>query len=48
MIDDNVESYFHTYDAGNKKEFVPDEVIVDMGTTIPVSEIILHTTSGYV
>ena len=40
MIDDNVESYFHTYDAGNKKEFVPDEVIVDMGTTIPVSEII--------
>ena len=40
MIDDNVESYFHTYDAGNKIEFVPDEVIVDMGTTIPVSEII--------
>jgi alpha-L-fucosidase len=26
MIDDNVESYFHTYDAGKKKEFVPDEV----------------------
>ena len=40
MIDDNVESYCHTYDAGNKKEFGPDEVIVDMGTTIPVSEII--------
>lgn len=40
MIDDNVESYFQTYDANNKKEFIPDEVIVDMGDVIPVSEIV--------
>ena len=48
MIDDNVESYFHTYDAGNKKEFVPDEVIVDMGNYYSCVRDHLHTTSGYV
>jgi alpha-L-fucosidase len=40
MIDDNVESYFHTYDANNQNKFVPDEIIVDMGAVIPVFEII--------
>lgn len=39
MIDDNTETYFQTTPS-KSKEFVPDEIVIDMGKVIPVSEIV--------
>lgn len=40
MIDDDAGSYFQTQRGNTENEFVPDEVVIDMGSIMPVSEII--------